>query len=117
MGWPLAGPGFISSCVTVQSRHLQIRPRSKSSKRMFQIFDTRTISQTHFLEGNSINIAGIPIFVLMNTSSSGSKGTFHLRFSGIRPLRGYPPPLLTENQCEKKKVFFLSGKGGYPPAP
>ena len=21
------------------------------------------------------------------------KGTFHLRFSGIRPLRGYPPPL------------------------
>ena len=43
------------------------------------------------------------------------KGTFHLRFSGIRPLRGYPPPLLTENQCEKKKVFFLSGKGGYPP--
>ena len=43
------------------------------------------------------------------------KGTFHLRFSGIRPLRGYPPPLLTENQSEKKKVFFLSGKGGYPP--
>ena len=72
MGWPLAGPGFISSCVTVESRHLQIRPRSKSSKRMFQIFDTRTISQTHFLEGNSINIAGIPIFVLMNTSYSGS---------------------------------------------
>ena len=24
-------------------------------------------------------------------------------------------PLLTENQSEKKKVFFLSGKGGYPP--
>ena len=22
----------------------------------------------------------------------GSKGTCHLRFSGIRPLRGYPPP-------------------------
>ena len=22
---------------------------------------------------------------------------------------------LTENQCEKKKFFFLSGKGGYPP--
>ena len=22
---------------------------------------------------------------------------------------------LTENQCEKKKDFFLSGKGGYPP--
>ena len=21
------------------------------------------------------------------------KGTFHLRFSGIRPLRGFPPPL------------------------
>ena len=26
---------------------------------------------------------------------------------------GTPPPTLTENQ--KKKVFFLSGKGGYPP--
>ena len=22
-----------------------------------------------------------------------AKGTYHLRFSGIRPLRGYPPPL------------------------
>ena len=43
------------------------------------------------------------------------KGSFHLRFSGIRPLRGFPPPLLTENQSEKKKVFFLSGKGGSPP--
>ena len=29
-------------------------------------------------------------------------------------IGGYPPPL-TENQCEKKKDFFLSGKGGYPP--
>ena len=46
-----------------------------------------------------------------------SKGSCHLRFSGIRPLRGYPPPLLTENQSEKKKVFFLSGKGGYPHPP
>ena len=47
------------------------------------------------------------------------KGSCHLRFSGIRPLRGYPPlpPLLTENQSEKKKVFFLSGKGGYPHPP
>ena len=45
------------------------------------------------------------------------KGTCQKRFSGIRPLRGYPPlpPALTENQSEKKKVFFLSGKGGYPP--
>ena len=43
-----------------------------------------------------------------------SKGRFHLRFSGIHPLRGYPLPLLTENQSEKK-VFFLSKKGGYPP--
>ena len=48
---------------------------------------------------------------------SDDKGSFHLRFSGIRPLRGSPPPLLTENQSEKKKVFFLSGKGGYPPPP
>ena len=29
---------------------------------------------------------------------------------------GSPPPL-TENQCEKKKDFFLSGKGGYTPHP
>ena len=43
------------------------------------------------------------------------KGSFHLRFSGIRPLRGSPPPLLTENHWGKKKVFFLSGIGGYPP--
>ena len=44
------------------------------------------------------------------------KGTFQKRFSGIRPLRGSPPPTpLTENESEKKKVFFLSGKGGYPP--
>ena len=43
VGWPLAGPGFISSCVTVQSRHLQIRPRSQSSKHMFQIFHTHTL--------------------------------------------------------------------------
>ena len=28
---------------------------------------------------------------------------------------GGTPPLLTENQSEKKKFFFLSGKGGYPP--
>ena len=49
--------------------------------------------------------------------TSSDKGTCHLRFSGIRPLRGYPPPLLTENQSEKKKVFFLSRKGGFPPPP
>ena len=46
-----------------------------------------------------------------------AKGRFQKRFSGIRPLRGYPPPALTENQSEKKKVFFLRGKGGYPPPP
>ena len=46
------------------------------------------------------------------------KGGCQKRFSGIRPLRGYPPPTaLTENQSEKKKVFFLSGKGGDPPPP
>ena len=64
----------------------------------------------------SINDTHIPV----NGDGDGGdnpddKGTCHLRFSGIRPLRGYPPPLLTENQSEKKKVFFLSGKGGYPP--
>ena len=46
------------------------------------------------------------------------KGTFQKLLSGFFPLRGYPPPTpLTENQCEKKKVFFLSGKGGYPLSP
>ena len=50
-------------------------------------------------------------------SDHNGKGSFQKRFSGFCQLRGYPPPLtpLTENQCEKKKVFFLSGKGGYPP--
>ena len=42
------------------------------------------------------------------------KGGFQKRFSGFCPLRGYPNPPLTENQCEKKKDFFLSGIGGYP---
>ena len=50
--------------------------------------------------------------ITKNQQKMISKGTFHLRFSEIRPLRGYPP-LLRENQSEKKKVFFLSGKGGY----
>ena len=65
VGWPLAGPGFISSCVTVQSRHLQIRPRSQSSKHMFQIFHTHAIPQTHFLEGNCIHINDISLFQWM----------------------------------------------------
>ena len=45
------------------------------------------------------------------------KGTCHLRFSGFCPLRGYPPPALMENQCEKKKVFSLTELGGTPPPP
>ena len=36
------------------------------------------------------------------------------RFFSLAELGGTPPSL-TENQCEKKKVFFLSGKGGHPP--
>ena len=70
-------------------------------------------------------------------------GTCQKRFSGFCPLRGYPlppptpvkltenyfakkplaelggtpSPPLTENQCEKKKDFFLSGKGGTPSPP
>ena len=36
------------------------------------------------------------------------------RFFSLAELGGNP---LTENQCEKKKVFFLSGKGGYPAPP
>ena len=36
------------------------------------------------------------------------------RFFSLAELGGTPTPPLTENQCEKKKVFFLSGKGGYP---
>ena len=55
-------------------------------------------------------------FLFWTLISHSCKGRCHLRFSWIRPLRGYPPPPpLTENQSEKKKVFFLSGKGGYPP--
>ena len=39
-----------------------------------------------------------------------------LAAGGMIPyLSSVPPPPLTENQCEKKKVFFLSGIGGYPP--
>ena len=30
-------------------------------------------------------------------------------------MGGTPSPPSTENQCEKKKVFFLNGIGGYPP--
>ena len=43
----------------------------------------------------------------------------NLLFSGIflSGIGGYPPAPLTENQCEKKKDFFLSGKGGVPPPP
>ena len=37
------------------------------------------------------------------------------RFFSLAELGGTPSLPLTENQCEKKKVFFLSGKGGYPP--
>ena len=33
------------------------------------------------------------------------KGSFHLRFSGIRPLRGYPPPL-NGKSVWKKEGFF-----------
>ena len=36
------------------------------------------------------------------------------RFFSLAELGGTPPPL-AENQCEKKKDFFLSGKWGYPP--
>ena len=36
------------------------------------------------------------------------------RFFSLAELGGTPPPL-TENHRGKKKVFFLSGKGGYPP--
>ena len=39
------------------------------------------------------------------------------RFFSLAELGGTPPLPLTENHCEKKKVFFLSGKGGYPPPP
>ena len=36
-----------------------------------------------------------------------------LREPVIYVLADFVP--LTENQCGKTKVFFLSGKGGYPP--
>ena len=38
------------------------------------------------------------------------------RFFSLAEWGGTPSPPLTENRCEKKKVFFLSGKkGGTPP--
>ena len=37
------------------------------------------------------------------------------RFFSLAELGGTPTPPLTENHRGKKKVFFLSGKGGYPP--
>ena len=43
------------------------------------------------------------------------KGTCQKRFSGFCPLRGYPPPLLTENQSEKRRFFSLAERGGTPP--
>ena len=43
-------------------------------------------------------------------------GTCQMLLRGFCPLRGSPPPT-PSNQCEKKKVFFLSGKGGYTPPP
>ena len=46
------------------------------------------------------------VFILGNLSKT---------FQRNSSVKGVPPPLLTENQSEKKKVFFLSGKGGYPP--
>ena len=33
----------------------------------------------------------------------------------LAELGGTPTPPLTENQCEKKKVFSLAEKGGTPP--
>ena len=37
------------------------------------------------------------------------------RLFSLAELGGTPPTPLTENQCEKRKVFFLIGKRGYPP--
>ena len=49
-------------------------------------------------------------------SAETCKGTYQKRFSGFRPLRGYPPPIpLTENQCEKRRIFSLTELGGTPP--
>ena len=73
----------------------------------YAMYHLKLISATSFPISNTI--------IFSSKFSLPPQGSFHLRFSGIRPLRGYPPPLLTENQSEKKKVFFLSGKGGYPP--
>ena len=39
-------------------------------------------------------------------NKQSSKGRFHLRFSGIRPLRGYPPPPLNGKSVWKKEGFF-----------
>ena len=55
------------------------------------------------------------VWVIVNLKSSCYKGSFQKRFSGFCPLRGYPPPSLTENQCEKRRFFSLAEKGGTPP--
>ena len=46
-------------------------------------------------------------------------GNLSKTFKRILSVKGVPPPPtpLTENQCEKKKDFFLSGIGGYPLPP
>ena len=50
--------------------------------------------------------------VIMTVTTKPSSSSYLLR----EPFKNVLAPTpLTENQCEKKKVFFLSGKGGYPP--
>ena len=46
-----------------------------------------------------------------------AKNSRFLADFSLTELGGTPPHPLTENQCEKKKVFFLSGIGGVPPHP
>ena len=43
--------------------------------------------------------------VTLSLTPSLNKGRFHLRFSGIRPLRGYPPPLNGKSVGEKEGFF------------
>ena len=62
----------------------------------------------------SIIFVGFPgVLLLINFRKSS------LLREPFKNVKGVPPPPtpLTENQCEKKKVFFLSGKGGYPHPP
>ena len=85
------------------------------SRTLLKIYDDTSIYLVLLLRGDHrilfMVFEVISSFKFLFVCGEEDKGTFQKRFSGFCPLRGYPPPYpLTENQSEKKKVFFLSGK-------